>query len=94
MAEQEEAVDATRGKKVDPNRHPRARIGKTLKDRTKGAKQRNWENKQARADWQNNGGAFPYAHCNGKRNKSVYTGKGNTQIRVTIKVGATLKGKR
>lgn len=56
------------------------RVGKTRRDRSRGAAKNNKNNKQARGDWNNTQtmirsnsrvgmGAFPYASCNGKRNK-------------------------
>lgn len=93
MADAEEVVETKRGPKVDPNRHPRSRIGKTQKDRANSAQNRAYANRQARADWQNNGGDFPYAHCNGKRNKTVFTGKGGNQVVLTMKGKAMAKGK-
>jgi hypothetical protein len=72
-------------KKVVAQFHPRKRIGKTEKDKASRAHSRAIENRQARADWQNSGGAFPYAHCNGKRNKTVFTGKGNRQVMLAFK---------
>lgn len=66
-------------------RHPRPRVGKTKKDKANNAQHTAYANREARASWQNNGGDFPYAHCNGKRNRHLYTGRGNTQIVMTIK---------
>jgi hypothetical protein len=66
-------------------RHPRPRVGKTKKDRENNAQRTAEANRQARADWQNNGGDFPYAHCNGQRNRTVFTGRGNKQIVLTFK---------
>jgi hypothetical protein len=94
MADAEEVVESKRGPRVDPTRHPRSRIGKTQKDRAKGAQSRTYANRQARADWQNNGGDFPYAHCNGKRNRTVFTGKGNVRIVLSPKSKPGGKGKR
>jgi len=94
MADAEEVVEGKRGPKVDPNRHPRCRIGKTQKDRATGAQNRAYANRQARADWQNNGGTFPYANCNGKRNRTVFTGKGNQRIVLVPKSTPGSKGKR
>lgn len=79
-----------KGMEVGPDNHLRPRVGKTKKDKISGAANRNASNKAARAAWDNSGtrrtqATFPYQHCNGKRNRSVITGKGNEQIRLTYK---------
>lgn len=66
-------------------RHPRPRVGKTKKDKENNAHRTAMSNREARANWQNNGGDFPYAHCNGKRNRAVFTGRGNKQVVLTFK---------
>lgn len=84
-------------KKTGPSEnHPRRRDGKTKKDRTSNAASRAHANRQARADWQNSGGEFPYAHCNGQRNRHLFTGRGNRQV-VLVKAStgaAPAKGKK
>jgi len=53
------------------------RKGKTRRDRENGAHARNIDNKEARANWQNDSKAtndaksFPYGTCNGKRNRAL-----------------------
>jgi hypothetical protein len=78
--EQVKAASDFSGKRGPSDNHPRKREGKTRRDRESGATQRAYANRQARADWQNNGGDFPYAHCNGKRNRHLWTARGNTQV--------------
>ena len=64
----------------------RVQPGKTAKDRANGARQKNLQNKQMRADYQNSiksdgshSMSFPWASCNGKRNRYQVTGpKGQT----------------
>ena len=64
--------------------HPRPRIGKTAKDRASGASQRNHENKLARVEFdqqtRSHPVAFPKHACNGKKNRSKYTGSGNRVV--------------
>lgn len=61
------------------------RLGKTQRDARSHAKQRNYENKQARAAWNNeqtmrrSQNTFPFHSCNGKRNRSVITGHKGTR---------------
>ena len=79
-----------REKRLDKKvNHPRPRWGKTKKDKANNQAGRNYANKQARAAWQHDNKAtaanFPYAHCNGKRNRSIWTGKGNRQVINTIR---------
>lgn len=66
---------------VTPETHSRPRVGKTARDAANGAKRRNFENKQSRVSWQHDQKAttfnFPYNSCNGKRNRTVVTAKGN-----------------
>jgi hypothetical protein len=77
-------------------RHPRPRAGKTRKDRENNAHKTASDNRAARANWQNNGGEFPYAHCNGKRNHHLFTGRGNKQVVLTLKSagGSSAKSKK
>lgn len=63
------------------------RLGKTAKDRKSGAQARNATNKAARNEWRaaciDNDKAnppFPRLSCNGKKNRSRYTGKGGAQV--------------
>lgn len=78
-----------KGMEVGPENHSRPRVGKTAKDAANGAKRRNADNKQSRASWQGDNRAsisnFPYNSCNGKRNRTVYTGKGNERVTVSYK---------
>ena len=64
--------------------HPRPRIGKTTKDRASGASQRNHENKLARMEFDQQTSqhpvSFPVHACNGQKNRSRFTGKGNKTI--------------
>ena len=80
-----------KGKEVGPDNHRRPRWGKTAKDRASGAMARNASNKDTRASWCNDSKRsadnFPYSTCNGKRNRTVITGKGNEQIRLNYKTG-------
>jgi hypothetical protein len=66
---------------VTPETHSRPRVGKTARDAANGAKRRNFENKQSRVSWQHDSKRstfnFPYNSCNGKRNRTVVTSKGN-----------------
>ena len=82
----------TIGSTVDV-RHPRPRVGKTKKDKARNAANTAYQNREARASWQNNGGPFPYANCNGKRNRHLFTGRGNTQIILTIKSASATTSK-
>ncbi|MNK09884.1 hypothetical protein D3C87_278700 [compost metagenome] len=79
-----------KGKEVGPDNHRRPRWGKTAKDRASGALARNTSNKDTRAGWMNDSkrsaSTFPYSTCNGKRNRTVITGKGNSEIRLVYKV--------
>lgn len=65
----------------------RVRTGKTRRDRENGAANKNAQNRDSRASWQNNRRAdgsnstsFPYASCNGKRNRFQVTGKGESTV--------------
>lgn len=74
------APQTYQGRAIDPKtNHPRARWGKTQKDRAGGAARRNADNKEARVSWQHDNKAsisnFPYASCNGKRNRTLVTGR-------------------
>lgn len=75
---------------VTPETHSRPRVGKTARDAANGAARRNYENKQSRASWMNDSkrtaANFPYNSCNGKRNRTVVTGKGNERITLTYKM--------
>jgi hypothetical protein len=77
-------------------RHPRPRNGKTAKDKKNNAHNTAYANRQARASWQNSGGEFPFAHCNGQRNRHQFTGRGNTLVVLTIKSSnvSTAKAKK
>lgn len=80
-------------KKIINQFHPRKRVGKTAKDKASKAHARALANRSARADWQNSGGPFPYAHCNGHRNRTVFTGKGNRQVMLAVKSESSGKRK-
>ena len=64
------------------------RVGKTAKDRASGAYARSVDNQKARAAWSQQdrlaGGKleepFPRLTCNGKKNRTRWTGKGNTTV--------------
>jgi hypothetical protein len=65
----------------------RVRTGKTRRDRENGAANKNAQNRDSRASWQNgrdtSGGnktSFPYASCNGKRNRFQVTGKDGSTV--------------
>lgn len=65
----------------------RIRHGKTRKDREVGASNKNAQNRDSRASWQNNRRAdgsnstsFPYASCNGKSNRFQVTGKAGSTV--------------
>lgn len=45
------------------------RFGKTEKDRKSGKHRRAVDNRNKRVDWQQHGGVFPAAACNGKDNR-------------------------
>lgn len=70
---------------------PKIRRGKTVKDRRNGAQARNRANKLERVAWQHRGTSsppthdnFPYTTCNGKRNKTRWTGKDNKTMTRTF----------
>lgn len=77
--------------------HPRTRKGKTRKDKRSGAYARCTTNKLARADWQNNHEHkdglrdFPWASCNGKRNRYHIVLRGQGQHRNPLYKHATHK---
>ena len=76
------------GRAIDlKTNHPRARWGKTQKDRINGAAHRSAGNKEARVSWQHDSKAsvtnFPYNSCNGKRNRTVVTSRGGQPV-VTV----------
>jgi hypothetical protein len=79
-----------KGMEVGPENHSRPRVGKTARDNANGAKRRNYENKQSRVSWQHDGkrntGNFPYNSCNGKRNRTVVTAKGNERKVISYKM--------
>lgn len=58
------------------------RKGKTEKDRKRGTLRQNEQNRMARASWQgvSSKESFPWKTCNGKRNRSQWTGKGNQTV--------------
>lgn len=60
------------------------RVGKTGRDHKSRAWARNSDNKDQRASWRNDVKAtannFPYTTCNGKANRTVVTGRGNTRV--------------
>lgn len=65
----------------------RIRTGKTRRDRENGAANKNAQNRDSRASWQNsrradgsNSTTFPYASCNGTRNRFQVTGKGGATV--------------
>lgn len=65
----------------------RVRTGKTRRDRENGAANKNAQNRDSRASWQNNRRAdgsnsttFPYASCNGTRNRFQVTGKAGATV--------------
>lgn len=70
-----------KGMEVTAETHGRPRAGKTAKDAENGAKRRNHENKQSRVSWQHDSKRttfnFPYNSCNGKKNRTIITAKGN-----------------
>lgn len=60
----------------------RIRTGKTRRDRENGAANKNRQNLDSRASWQNgrradgsNSTTFPWSSCNGQRNRFQVTGK-------------------
>ncbi len=65
---------------------PKVRTGKTARDRANGALQRSADNKRARMDWDTDHRAtnatFPRLSCNGKKNRSRVTAKGNKTVMV------------
>lgn len=67
------------------------RVGKTARDHAAKRQARNADNKAKRASWQNshdwkNGlKDFPWETVNGKRNRTVETGKNGSQIRRVYK---------
>lgn len=77
---------------VTPETHSRPRVGKTAKDRAANAQRRNIENKASRAQWQGDNRAsisnFPWNSCNGKKNRTVVTGKGNERVTIAYKAGS------
>jgi len=79
-----------KGMEIGPENHPRARVGKTAKDRANGAMRRNLENKSSRVSWQHDNkastGNFPFNSCNGKKNRTVVTGKGNERVVIAYKM--------
>jgi len=79
-----EAVAAAVVKLADFYKARRIRKGKTNRDRLNGAKAKNLQNRESRAMWQNDSKRtaqnFPYASCNGKRNRYQVTGKGNQTV--------------
>lgn len=78
-----------KGMEVTDSTHSRPRVGKTLKDRLANAQRRNADNKASRAQWQGDNRAsisnFPFNSCNGKRNRTVVTGKGNERVTISYK---------
>lgn len=79
-----------KGMEVTAETHSRPRVGKTARDAASAAKRRNIENKQSRVSWQHDQKAttanFPYNSCNGKRNRTVVTGKGNERLVISYKM--------
>ena len=76
-----EKILQTLAEKLASYKEKRVRKGKTAKDHINGQKQKNQQNKDSRASWQNDskGTSFPAASCNGKRNRYQVTGpKGET----------------
>lgn len=75
-----------KGMEIGPENHSRPRVGKTAKDKASGAERRNYENKESRANWSNDArrslANFPFNSCNGKRNRTVVTGRGNTRVTI------------
>jgi hypothetical protein len=78
------------------------RNGKTAKDRSRGTQHRNEGNKAARREWNNTTTGqrslsnFPWATCNGKRNRSLITVRGGTargpkQIRLDVQIPAGMR---
>jgi hypothetical protein len=63
---------------------PTIRAGKTAKDRKSGATERRFMNRAARVEWEQDvratNATFPKHDCNGKKNRSRWTGKGNKTI--------------
>jgi hypothetical protein len=62
----------------------RIRVGKTRKDHLNGAKSKNQQNKDSRYLWQQDSkravSNFPWAACNGQRNRYQVTGKDGATI--------------
>lgn len=56
------------------------REGKTAKDRASGATERRLANRAARDSWQKGQSPFPKLACNGKKNRSNFTGKSNKKV--------------
>lgn len=85
----EKIIVLWKDKEVGPENHSRPRWGKTAKDAANGQARRNADNKQSRASWQGDNRAsisnFPYNSCNGKRNRTVRTGKGNERVTISYK---------
>lgn len=79
-----------KGMEVTDANHSRPRVGKTRRDAENNAKKRNYENKQSRTSWQHDSkastGNFPYNSCNGKRNRTVVTARGNERKVITYKM--------
>jgi hypothetical protein len=90
MRERKE-VPMYKGRELGADNHPRARWGKTAKDNASGASRRNYENKQSRALWSKDSKAsianFPWNSCNGKKNRTVITGRGNERVTFSYKPG-------
>jgi hypothetical protein len=80
-----------KGMEVTADTHTRPRAGKTARDLASGAKRRNYENKQSRAQWQGDNRAsisnFPWNSCNGKKNRTVFTGRDNERVTISYKAG-------
>lgn len=64
---------------------PKVREGKTKRDKRTGSHRNRFANRADRVAWQHGTGAdsptqnnFPYKSCNGKRNRTRWTGKGNS----------------
>lgn len=79
-----------KGMEVTAETHNRPRVGKTARDLASGAKRRNQENKDSRVSWQHDNkastGNFPFNSCNGKKNRTVVTGRGNERVVISYKL--------
>jgi hypothetical protein len=65
------------------------RLGKTKRDHKTGAWAVRFTNRDSRMSWQHDRNAttgnFPYSSCNGKKNRTVITGRGNQRVTFTYR---------